>query len=460
MKSKSVKVDCGLTGLEINVPSNAFVATRDNTPALDDPIQVITDALNNPIGMESIGEYIRGAKSALIAFDAPPRTGVPRQLIIPIIVDKLLQAGVLKENIQLVCATGSQRKRTAEELRQNLGDDIFNQFWPNQLTNNDCTQRLVFLGESEMGDYVEYNKLLAESDCVFYLGTVFPLNWGGFSGIGTIIGLGSARSIRSHHSDVIAHQKSWPADPYVSDYMKHKIAINKKIEEATGKKIFYIDAIPNKQGQISEIFAGHCPEILKLEWEKGAELFRVEVSQADVAVIGLPESDVYGSTNNPLLVLTYAAMAFRCWVNKPIIKKGGVVIITASCNGTIDEKLRQTDKEVLDLFQNKFNVLEMRDHVEEYLTREDYIYRYRHCNAYHPIHPFWLLYEDQYLLDHPSKVIVTGNVEPKEIRKIGCVPAKNFDNAWEMAKDIVGEDPRTLVIPHYYTGDRCQMYVK
>lgn len=459
MGTKLVKVDCGRYGTEIEVPEDAFVATRENTLPLPDPQGAMRQALQNPLGMPGISEYVRGAKSATIAFDAPPRTGIPRQVAIPIIVEELNKAGVPEENIQLICATGSQRKRTAAELRANLGDEVFHPFWPERLRNHDCTQDLVDLGKSEMGDNVEYNKLVAESDCFFYLGTVFPLNWGGFSGIGTVIGMGSARSIRSHHSEVIAHESSWAADPYTSDYMKHKIAINKRIEEATGRPIFYVDAIPNKQGLISEIFAGHCPEILKPEWERGAELFRVEVPQADVVVFGLPESDVYGSTDNPLVLLTYGAMAIRGWVNKPMLRKGGVAILTAKCDGTIDDYLRQTDREVLELYANKFSVLEMGDHLEEYLTREDYIYRYRHCNAFHPVHPFWLLYEDQYLLDHPSKVIVTGEVEPKPIRQIGCTPARDFDKAWEMALDVVGKNPTTLVVPHYYSGDRCQFYV-
>ena len=39
---------------------------------------------------------------------------------------------------------------------------------------------------------------------------------------------------------------------------------------------------------------------------------------------------------------------------------------------------------------------------------KDLIFDYRFRGSYAPIHPFWLLYESQYILDHASKVIFAG----------------------------------------------------
>lgn len=275
-----------------------------------------------------------------------------------------------------------------------------------------------------------------------------------------VIGLGSARSIESHHTEVIAHSESCHGDPRTTLFMKHKLAIQSQIEKATGKKIFYIDAITNSKGEVSAVFAGHCPEILEPEWKKAEFLFRFNVSQGDILIMGMPPHEIYGPTHNPLLALTYAAMPFRTWVNKPIIRKGGVVIVLAECNGTIDEMIRPADREVLKLFGNCFSASDLRDFKEEFLTREDLIYRYRHCNAFHPSHPIWLFYEDQYLLDYPGKVIFAGDVNPAAIRQLGCTPARNFVEAWTMALDIVGNDPGVIVVPRYFTRDRVQFFVE
>ncbi len=83
----------------------------------------------------------------------------------------------------------------------------------------------------------------------------------------------------------------------------------------------------------------------------------------------------------------------------------------AKCNGTIDFQQRPADQEVWDLFGKVHSALDLFDFEEEFLTREDYIYRY--CHAVHPMHPFWLFYEDQYLLDHAGKVIFAGEVNPE-----------------------------------------------
>lgn len=75
------------------------------------------------------------------------------------------------------------------------------------------------------------------------------------------------------------------------------------------------------------------------------------------------------------------------------------------------------------------------------------------------MHPFWLFYEDQYLLDHAGKVIFAGEVNPEAVRKLGCTPARNFEEAMRMAEGLVGKNPRIVVVPHYYTKERLQFAV-
>lgn len=460
MSGKKVVVDYGETGVEIEVPESAFVAIRKDPPAIADPVEAFRKAICNPVGMPPIQELVRPGGEVTIAFDAPPRSGVPRRIAIPIILEELEKAGVPERHVRLICATGTQRKRTYEELRRNLGSEIFDRFWPRRLSNHDCTTNLVQLGESRHGDYVEYNSAVCESDLLFYLGTVVPLNWGGFTGVGAVIGLGSARSIESHHTDVINHPDSYAADPMSSLYMKHKLAIQAQIEKASGKKIFYADAAVNSKGEPAAVYAGHSPEIQQDEWKSGIDLFKVTVPQGDILVLGLPINDVYGTSHNPLVSLTYAAMAARSWLNKPLVRKGGVVIVLVRCDGRIDERTRPSDREVIDLFARCFSAADLRDYREEFLTRDDLIYRYRHCNACHPIHPFWLFYEDQYLLDHPGKVIFAGDVNPGAVRSVGCTPARSFEEALTMARHVVGNDARVLVVPRYFTRDRALFHVE
>lgn len=460
MKKKKVPVDYGETKLEIDVPEDATVIHCEDPPPLLNPKEMFRQALENPIGIESFRRLIEKVSKVTIAFDAPPRSGVPKRLFIPILLEELERAGVPKKNVTLICANGTQWKRTREELYNHLGPELFSEFWPYRLLTHDCSQDLVYLGETESGDYVEFNKSVTESDLLIYLGTIGVVNWGGVTGTGVVIGLGSARSIRSTHTSVIAHPDSCHGDPRTSLYMEHKQAIHAQIEKATGKKIFYIDAAMNSKEEICRIFTGHCPEINEPEWRFVEKFFKVPTPQADILVIGLPLQQVYGSTHNPLLAMTYLAMLIRTWVNKPILRPGGVIICLVKCNGTIDMRKRPADREVCDLFGKVHSALDLFEFEEEFLTREDYIYRYRYCHAVHPIHPFWLFYEDQYLLDHPGKVIFTGEVNPEGVRKLGFTPARNFDHAWKMAEQIVGRNPKIVVVPDYMSRLKIQFDVQ
>lgn len=460
MRKKKVNVDYGESKLEIAVPENSAVVYCEDPPPLANPEEIFRQALETPIGMEPIRNLVKKGSKVTIAFDAPPRSGVPKRLFIPIILEELQKAGVPKEKVTLICANGTQWKRTRKELHDHLGSELFAEFWPYRLLTHDCTQELVYLGESELGDCVEFNKAVVESDLLIYLGTIGVVNWGGVTGTGVVIGLGSARSIQSTHTGVIAHPDSCHGDPRKSLYMERKQAIHAQIEKATGKKIFYADAVMNSKEQICGIFAGHCPEINEPEWHLVEKFFKVPTPQADVLVAGFPIGQIYGPTHNPILALTYMAMLVRTWVNKPILRPGGVFIGVLKCNGTIDTRRRPSDQEVWDLFGKVYSASDLFDFEEEFLTREDYIYRYRHCHAVHPIHSFWMFYEDQYLLDHPGKVIFAGEVNPGAVRKLGCTPAPNFDHAWAMAEQVVGKNPTVVVVPEYMSRLKIQFDVK
>jgi hypothetical protein len=153
-------------------------------------------------------------------------------------------------------------------------------------------------------------------------------------------------------------------------------------------------------------------------------------------------------------------MVMRTWINKPVLRPGGILIGMVKCNGTIDKRRRPSDQEVWDLFGKVHSALDLFDFEEEFLTREDYLYRYRHCYAVHPIHSFWMFYEDQYLLDHAGKIIFAGDVNPEAVRKIGCTPARDFDQAWAMAEKIVGKNPKGVVVPDYLSRLKVQFDVK
>lgn len=179
MTRRTIALDYGVNGIDIEVPEDAQIVKREDPPALANVEEEFARVIGNPVAMPPIPKLVSKDCRITIAFDAPPRSGIPRRLAISIILKELAKLGIPDDHVSLICAAGTQRKRTADELRKYLGSEIFNRFWPYRLKSHDCSRDLVYLGETPYGDFVEYNSAIADSDVCFYLGTVVPVSWGG-----------------------------------------------------------------------------------------------------------------------------------------------------------------------------------------------------------------------------------------------------------------------------------------
>jgi len=153
-------------------------------------------------------------------------------MIIPILIEELLKAGVREENIYLLSGSGNHRKWTAPQLRAYLSPAIYDRFAPagsaSRVLNHDChdPENLVYMGTSSLGDYVEYNRALEDSELFIYTGTVVVSNWGGMTGTGVIIGFPSTRSMTSTNGfPVVGHPDSCHANQHTMMYRSHKEAI-------------------------------------------------------------------------------------------------------------------------------------------------------------------------------------------------------------------------------------------
>jgi len=484
MSKKVIVADYWDKKIEISVPEGTVLGEIQNPPLLPDPEQAVRQAIANPVASESLSKLAKKAQNGkvVIAFDDPSRPAKPRQLIIPIVVEELLKAGVKEENIYLLSGNGNHCKWTRAQLKNYLGADIFDRFSPlgsaSRVLNHDChgPEDLVYMGISEMGDYVEYNRLLLDADLFIYTGTVVSSNWGGLTGTGVVIGLASARSMTSTHGfPVVCHPDSCHGNQRTMLYRAHKQAVMKQIEKFTGKRVFYIDVVPGAGGMPAGVFAGYSPEINEPTWGLAEKLYHLEVPQADVMIVGVPRYSLYGETSNPVISLAAACAPARFGIDKPLLRDGGVIIALTGCDGTIDDRSHPSYQEIMELYRKCFSAEDLSVYEEEFLYREDLIFKYRHSYAYAPVHGFWLFYESQYALDRASKVIfagipgmdnplakvqVSGAGGPGAVRALGCVPAKDFDHAWKIAEQVVGKTPKVLAIPQFWTRVRPRFIVK
>jgi hypothetical protein len=221
----------------------------------------------------------------------------------------------------------------------------------------------------------------------------------------------------------------------------------KHIEEFTGKRVFYVDFVPDKTGNISGIFAGYSPEINDPTWKFTESLYTIEVPQADILVVGIPKYLLYGKANNPLTSLAGICAAPRFGVNKPLLREGGVIIGMTCCNGEIDDRAHCSYREVIGLFRRCRSSYELQQYEEEFLNREDLVFKYRFAGVPTAGNKFSTLERE-------------GEGGPGATRDVGCTPATSFEDAMKLAEKVVGKSPTIVAFPEFWSQTRPYVYVR
>src|SRR5262245_64884801 len=111
-----VTLEYGKTGLEVELPDDRVVGPLVIKPAppLADPLAVLRQKLARPTGTSSLLELARGRKSACILICDITRP-VPNSLLLPPILETLESAGIPRDKILILIATGLHRPNEGEE---------------------------------------------------------------------------------------------------------------------------------------------------------------------------------------------------------------------------------------------------------------------------------------------------------------------------------------------------------
>jgi nickel-dependent lactate racemase len=184
--------------------------------ALKDPDGAIRHALLHPAGDSApLPDLLRPGMRLTIAFDdvslplPPMRRPDNRQRVIEAVLDLAAEAGV--DDVVLIAALALHRRMTEAELRQALGDRVYDAFEPyGLLLQHDAEDpdSLIHLGVTEQGEDVEINKRAATSDLLVYVNINLVAMDGGHKSVAT--GLASYRSLRHHHNvRTMQHSRSF-----------------------------------------------------------------------------------------------------------------------------------------------------------------------------------------------------------------------------------------------------------
>ena len=119
----NISIPYGKTSLSCALPDCALLTSRVGELESDKPgIDLVREAMANPIGSPNLSELARGKKSCTVIISDHTRP-VPSRDILPPMLEQLRE-GNPEIQITLLVATGFHRPTTADELKNKLGEEI------------------------------------------------------------------------------------------------------------------------------------------------------------------------------------------------------------------------------------------------------------------------------------------------------------------------------------------------
>lgn len=431
-------------------------ATHEPAP-LADPVGSTRAALEAPLGSEPIAGLVRRGSRVTIAFPDRVKGGAHdtahRKVVLPLLLEQLDAAGVRREDVRLVCAIGLHRKNRLDELEGYLGKDVVDAVPVGNLHNHDAEDPdgMVDLGLSSLGDPVQVNKAVVDSDLTILVGHTAGNPYGGFSGGYKMpsTGLTSWRSIASHHAPRSLYRKDFVPASTKSRFRDQLAAIGQRMEQEMPQPFFSVDAVLDSRSQQLGVYAGAIPEVEKASWPLATARTDLQLPgpPADVLVVGIPRNFHYGAGmgSNPILLMqaigASVVRAKRALVAKPI------VIAAAICDGWFNDAEFPPYRAAYDLLQECQHPADMRAHEELLATDPDWIARYRHHFGYHPFHAFSMVYMGGIAREHSAAVFVAGAAKPGLARGMGARTSATVEDALAEATALLGRTPRVLAVP-------------
>jgi len=315
-----VKLDYGRTGLEVELPDDRVVGPLAIRPAkpLDDPRGVLLTKLARPTGTPPLSELARGKKSACVVICDITRP-VPNSLLLPPILETLEDAGIPREKILILIATGLHRPNEGAELVELVGTEITETY---RIENHHgkVLSEHTYLGTTPKGVPAWIDTRYVEADLKITTGLIEPHLMAGYSGGRKLIcpGIAALETVKVWHGpDFLEHPK---ADcGFLEGNPVHEE--NTRIARMAGCD-FIVNVTIDAGRWITSLVAGDMEQAF-LEGVKFIEnVVKAEIDEpCDVVVTS--------SAGYPLDTTFYQAVKGLTGA-LPIVKRGGTIVLAAS----------------------------------------------------------------------------------------------------------------------------------
>jgi nickel-dependent lactate racemase len=246
---KQVTLAYGETGLTVDVPDDAVVLRPTDLPGLPDEAGAIADSISSPLAPL----MSPGVRVAVVFPDIT--RPMPNRTVLPPLLGALEALGAGPDRVRLLCATGTHRQATAAEMRELVGDAVFDRY---EIVDHVATDAGAHVQVGAVdGVPVLIDRHYVDADVRILTGFVEPHFFAGFSGgpKGVCPGLAGLETILEAHSPtrIASPDATWlrlEGNP-VHDFVRAAYAL--------APASLSVDVAINNARQVTAVFAGQLP---------------------------------------------------------------------------------------------------------------------------------------------------------------------------------------------------------
>ncbi len=289
---------------------------------LADQAAAIERALDSPSAGQSLRQLATGKKSAAISVCDITRPA-PNRAVLPPLLARLEAAGMAREAITILIATGLHRPASQEEIREICGEGVAGRY---RVVNHHAREisEHRYLGDTASGTPVFIDERFVAADLHITLGFIEPHLMLGFSGGRKLIapGLAHERTIKVLHSskfmrDARAVEGSIEDNPLhrelleIARMARHDFVVDAALARGTGQR------------PIAALFSGE-----PLAAHRQGVRF---VSEVMLETLDEPVDAVVTTSAGYPLDLTFYQSAKGITAASHIVKPGGKILLLAEC---------------------------------------------------------------------------------------------------------------------------------
>ncbi|HEX3572589.1 MAG TPA: nickel-dependent lactate racemase [Acidobacteriaceae bacterium] len=340
----------GKSGIWVALPEGrnySVVESRSAAP-IADVQRALAAALDRPIDCAPLVELAHGKQTAAIAVCDITRPA-PNRITLPPLLERLHAAGIDREHVTILIATGLHRGATKAEVETIVGPEVASRY---RVENHDAKDLAAHssLGATQRGTPVYIDTRFAEADLRITLGFIEQHIMAGFSGGRKLVapGLAAQETIK------VLHSPKFMREPMATEGSVEGNPLHEELLEIArlAKHDFMLDVTLTKERKISGVFSGN-PVVAHAA---GVKFMR------ESSMFPLPEmvDAVITSSAGYPLDLTFYQTAKGITAAQHIVKRGGRILLLGECTEGIGspefaEKLRSfsSEREYLESIANQ-----------------------------------------------------------------------------------------------------------